>query len=123
MEHVKKTYTGPVYTPKQTGPMPQAVIPQLMPMPAPMPIQPTPLPYPGPLPSPVIQMPSIPIVNQVYVANYKPHHPHHHPHHHPVCHPIKPIAKKCWSDNSAYILVLFILLVIISSGFGYAKKC
>ena len=122
MEYVKKTYTGPVYTPKQTAPMPQAVTPPPIPtpMPAPMPIQmmpmqPTPLPYPGPLPSPVIHTPPMPIVKPVYVASCKPHYP--------VCHPVKPVAKKCWTDNSANILVLFILLVIISSGFGYAKKC
>ncbi|MFD7525361.1 hypothetical protein [Paenibacillus chitinolyticus] len=117
MEHVKKTYTGPVYTPKQTGPMLQAVAPMPMPMPlpAPLPIQPTPLPYPGPLPSPVIHTPPMPIVKPVIVVSFKPHHP--------VCHPIKPVAKKCRPDNSASILVLFILLVIISSGFGYAKRC
>ncbi|MFE6799365.1 hypothetical protein [Paenibacillus chitinolyticus] len=118
MEHVKKPYTGPVYTPKQTGPMPQAVAPMPMPMPMPMPLpapMPMPLPYPGPLPSPVIHTPPMPIVKPVIVVSCKPHYP--------VCHPIKPIAKKCRPDNSASILVLFILLVIISSGFGYAKKC
>lgn len=119
MEYVKKTYTGPVYTPKKTAPVPHAVTPP--PMPAPMPIQtvpmqPTPLPYPGPLPSPVIHTPPpMPIVKPVYVASCKPHYP--------VCHTVKPVAKKNRTDNSAYILVLFILLVIISSGFGYAKKC
>ncbi|WP_068777866.1 hypothetical protein [Paenibacillus sp. FJAT-26967] len=123
MEYVKKPYTGPIYNAPTTqpqvispAPMPKPLATAPMPQqwaPAPMPQQWAPAPVPTPLPAPVIQS------THVYVSSHKPHCPPPVPSCYPVKH--KPVCKK--GDNSASILVLFILLVIITRSFGGYKKC